>query len=214
MRSAAWHEVPPLISLSGRSQNVISMWCKNDELANIKHTVNHQCELDYLGAFKIVCKEKERKGEKEGGLAATVQHGPRESNSSAAAETATAKPSESQSSMKWSHLEGEMGREMGCREEREVGVDGWVDGGIRGIARQAFRMHILSYAPTRCPWHVHTYEHKCPHLCQHQCSCPCYIWPKKENPKKLPHFSDIPLRGLWLSSIPPLAHLTLDIKKT
>lgn len=58
------------------------MWCKNDELANIKHTVNHQCELDYLAAFKIVCKEKERKGEKEGGLAATVQHGSRESNSS------------------------------------------------------------------------------------------------------------------------------------
>lgn len=35
-----------------------------------------------------------------------------------------------------------MGRELGCREEREVGGDGWVDGRIRGIARQAFRTRL------------------------------------------------------------------------
>lgn len=44
-----------------------------------------------------------------------------------------------------------MGREMGYREEREVGGKGWVDGGIRGVARQAFRTHILPHTPTRCP---------------------------------------------------------------
>lgn len=53
-----------------------------------------------------------------------------------------------------------MGREMGCREEREVGGDGWVNGRIRGIARQAFSTRFLPYtAPTRCPSRMHTCEH-------------------------------------------------------
>lgn len=102
---------------------------------------------------------------------------------------------------------------MGCREKTEVGGDGWVDGRIRGIARQTFRTRILPCAtPTRCPSRMHTYEptHMLPRVCVRVLA----IFDGRKIQEKLPHFSDFPVRGLWLSSIAPLVNLTQDIKNT
>lgn len=68
----ALHDVSLLISLSGRSQHVVSTWCTNDGRANVIDTVNHQCELNYLSAFRL-CEKREREGEGErGGLAYNI----------------------------------------------------------------------------------------------------------------------------------------------
>lgn len=81
---------------------------------------------------------------------------------------------------------GEMGKEMGCREEREVGGDGWVDGRIRGKARQAFRTRILLYtAPTRCPSHMHACVRVQPHTLTPVCVRARDTYYRKNNPEKL-----------------------------
>lgn len=176
-RSKVLHHVPLLISLSGRSQHVIGMRCANDEWGNIIDTVNHQCELNCCCAFSM-CEKRgsDKKRERRVRLQdCNIAQG------KAAAATVAAKPADSRSSMKWSHLEGEMEREMGCREKRVVGGDEWVDGRIRGIACQAFWTRILSYtAPTRCPSHMHTYVHVCPHTFASVCVHALAIFDQKK----------------------------------
>lgn len=92
-------------------------------------------------------------------------------------------------------------------------MDGWME----GLEEQLVRHSERTFSPTlpqgaldMCT-HMSTNAHTRVNISVHVLA----IFDqkkKKENPKKLPHFSDIPLSGLWLSSIAPLAHLTLDIK--
>lgn len=121
-RSKVLHHVSLLISLSGRSQHVIGMWCANDEWRNIIDTVNHQCELNCCCAFRMCEKrgsDKERERERRVRLQdCNIAQGK--------AAAVAAKPADSRSSMKWSHLEGGdglQGEEGGGR--RWMG--GWKD---------------------------------------------------------------------------------------
>lgn len=96
----------------------------------------------------------------------TLQHGPRErktsrrSSNSGFPELPEIKPFREE---RWEE------RWAAGRKREEGGGDGWVDGRIRGIARQAFRTRIHPCtAHTRCPSHVHTCDHVHPHMFIHE----------------------------------------------